>query len=696
LLPKKIIISLLLFFSFSVYAQFNADSVEAIWQNKNESADNRLEAAYQLIIYEYSKIDLELARETAKEMLALSEISNNDNYKIEALRSLGIVDNYQGNYISSLNFYEQALIVARNSNNKIAEGNVLTNIGNHFGEVRMLTLSMNYFNEALKIFNEIDYERGTALIFDNMGLVYIELENYEKAEEYMNKSLEVAVKYNLKRVITFCHINLCVIYKKTGLFPKAKEFCEKSISFASKISDSLQLAECYSDLSEINLQMQALNDAKKNANISIQLCKRTSNFQLIYKPIIILSKVYKKEKEYQKALIGLNNAYGYAEKINSLEQKTEISHEKYNIYKLLGENDSAIIQYEHYTKLNEALNIENSSKDILLTETKNKFISQAKKDSIYYAEKDHVKNEKIIHQEDQLSIERLMRYGLIVLLVLTLGLVYFIYNRFRLIRKQRNIISEQKKQVDQAHSSVKDSIEYTEQIQRALLPSKETLSSLYNEYFIFYLPKDILSGDFYWTHNFGDKKLIALGDCTGHGIPGAYMTIMAINLLSNIIEKDISNPEKIIAEMDRLLIDRLRKNDDDIRDGLDLALCLIEKNKIVFSSTHIPLYHISNQQLNHYKGSSVFLGDGELGLLKSQEIEYQKGDIIYLLSDGYADQKGGKEKRKFYSKRVKELIINNSHLTINKQHQILETTFLDWKGNEDQVDDVTVLGIRLD
>ena len=261
--------------------------------------------------------------------------------------------------------------------------------------------------------------------------------------------------------------------------------------------------------------------------------------------------------------------------------------------------------------------------------------------------------------------------------------------------KQRNTIFKQKLVVDKAHRAIQDSIEYSERIQRAVFPSDKKIKQVFPHYFLFFQPKDIVSGDFYCVHTFGDSKLIVVGDCTGHGVPGAYMTIMAINILTRIIDEGVSNPSEIILQMDKRLYNSLRHNNEEIRDGMDLSICLINKESVVFSATHQSLYFVSNNQITQYKGDNIFLGEGKAIEIKSCTIKYKEKDQMYLPTDGFSDQKGHLEMKKYYSKRFKKLLLENSELPFYEQQKKLEKVFNNWKGSLNQVDDVTVFGIQL-
>jgi ligand-binding sensor domain-containing protein/serine phosphatase RsbU (regulator of sigma subunit) len=263
------------------------------------------------------------------------------------------------------------------------------------------------------------------------------------------------------------------------------------------------------------------------------------------------------------------------------------------------------------------------------------------------------------------------------------------------VEQQRDKIAEQKKEIT-------DSIVYAQRIQNAILPKGEFISSLLNEYFILLKPRDIVSGDFYWIS--GNKKKIVLvaADCTGHGVPGAFMSMLGVSILN-----EIASPEKI--QKSNLILDTLRKHltstlwqtgrQEDTKDGMDMVLCIIdfEKMNLDYAGAYNPLVHIRNKEINIIKGDKMPVGyhEGAMGPFTSTEIQLLKGDCLYIFSDGYADQFGGSEDKKFKSSQLYDLLQTISHEKMDVQKAILTDTFEHWKGDNEQVDDILVIGIRI-
>ena len=249
---------------------------------------------------------------------------------------------------------------------------------------------------------------------------------------------------------------------------------------------------------------------------------------------------------------------------------------------------------------------------------------------------------------------------------------------------------------------ITDSINYAKKIQNTILPSEKKIKELLPESFVFYLPKDIVSGDFYWIERVvkSGKIVVAAVDCTGHGVPGAFLTIVGNNLLNHIInEKGITNPKDIINEMNAGIIHRLSliEGSHHVRDGMDMAICTIDKSTFLYAGAYNPLYLIRDGQLMEldairYNIGSIPEGEGEK--INCYDIEIKKGDAIYLFSDGYADQLNHNTGKKFMKGRFKQLLLDICHKPMDEQKQILESTHSDWKRGLFQTDDILVMGFR--
>jgi len=262
-------------------------------------------------------------------------------------------------------------------------------------------------------------------------------------------------------------------------------------------------------------------------------------------------------------------------------------------------------------------------------------------------------------------------------------------------------VIDRTRKIEEQNINITDSIHYASRIQRALLTPHEELHKLLPSYFILNKPKDIVSGDYYWVSNIENGVIVAVADCTGHGVPGAFMSILGISFLNEIVSKSENIvASQVLNELRNYLIRTLHQSGekDEARDGMEVALCVVdfEKNKLQYSGAFRPLYLIRNKELNEIKGDSMPIGlySDENTSFQNKELQFKENDIIYMFSDGYVDQLGGPNRKTFRSKNFKQLLLNIHQKPLEEQEAILEKEYEEWKRDMEQIDDIMVMGIR--
>ncbi|MCI5054766.1 MAG: YfiR/HmsC family protein [Flavobacteriales bacterium] len=314
--------------------------------------------------------------------------------------------------------------------------------------------------------------------------------------------------------------------------------------------------------------------------------------------------------------------------------------------------------------------------------------------------------------EDQMSrirLQRILLYLSVALSTLITILGFIAFRNYEAKKKANTILEEQKEAIEKQktvienkNTSITDSINYALRIQKAVLPTQQMAKTFFKDYFVLNLPKDIVSGDFFWVHQEADKLIVAVADCTGHGVPGAFMSIIGNSLLKEIIKhQKIFEPDMILDRLKSGVIDALnqREKGATAKDGMDIALCVIDKtkNNLSFSGAHNPLYILREKEIIEIKGDAQSIGHSihHEEKFSKTDIDIKPNDRFYMFSDGFVDQKGGEKKKKYYYKNFKELLINTSPENLKEQGKLLEEEFLSWKGNFAQIDDVLVVGFGL-
>ncbi len=266
-------------------------------------------------------------------------------------------------------------------------------------------------------------------------------------------------------------------------------------------------------------------------------------------------------------------------------------------------------------------------------------------------------------------------------------------------------ISEQVKQKEEnelKQNDIMESLRYAKRIQRTILPDKKAMDEVFDDYFVVFKPKDIVSGDFYWFNQVVDKAFVAVVDCTGHGVPGAFMSLIGYNLLNQIVlQKGIHKPGQILTELHNQVRATLKQDaaDSKSRDGMDVCLVVVSKydDKFEYAGANRPLLMLKGDELIEIKPTKFSIGGEQMEeerTYQNNELEYETGDSIYMFSDGFVDQFGGPDFKKFSTKKLKQIIMDNKHEPMSVQRALFNIVWKDWKGDEEQTDDVTMIAIR--
>ena len=302
----------------------------------------------------------------------------------------------------------------------------------------------------------------------------------------------------------------------------------------------------------------------------------------------------------------------------------------------------------------------------------------------------------------------------IIFAILVLILATMIYLRFMQNQKAKMLLEEQNEQIRERNSEIRDQkkiiedknsyitegIEYAKTVQEAILKKKQ-FQKQFPDSFIFNKPKDIVSGDFFWHTSKDNMEIIAVIDCTGHGVAGAFMTVIGNSILEQIVnEQNISNPGKILSKLDLKLMDMLRHKDSgNSQHGLDISICTVDKSngKLTFAGAKRPVIYFQNGELEELKGSMSAIGDSYMDnkVFEEHSMEIKAGDTFYMFSDGYPDQFGGAENKKFMTRNFKSLLSSIHTHPMKEQEDIIENKMKEWIGNTEQTDDMLILGFKI-
>jgi serine phosphatase RsbU (regulator of sigma subunit)/Tfp pilus assembly protein PilF len=557
-----------------------------------------------------------------------------------------------------------------------------------------LKTSIDLFFVALKLFEITKDNNSIAESYFTIAGINYRLKNYKKAIEFNKIGLEVAQKIENKAIILSIYNSLGRIYNDLKYYDIALEYYQRALKISKQqnyyVNEAMLLLNVGVILEQKNQLFQAKTCYQKALTISLKF-KKNSYVASCYVNIGNISynqnDFIEAEKNYMKALNYVDEN-DFATKENLFYNLGEVNFSLKNYDKAFKYQDSCIT-------IKDSIYSRESIKSLNDMQTK------------YETTKTKLQLEK---KELEANNKQIIIYAAFGGCILLLGGVFFI---FKGLKKQRRantllgekniIIEEQKHIVEEKNKDIGDSIRYAKRIQEAILPPDKMWYELLPNSFVLYTPKDILSGDFYWLEQTEDYIFVAAADCTGHGVPGALMSIVNYNLLNKaVLEKNLVMPGEILDSVNYYLTHSLhqRYNESSIKDGMDITLLSINKTtkEIFFAGANNPIYIIRNGSLQEIKSDKFPVGafiEDNVQNFKSQKLDVKLGDVIYLFTDGFADQFGGPKGKKFKYKQFTELLLQNYSKPLNQQSKILNQKFVEWKGNLEQVDDVCVIGLRI-
>ena len=375
----------------------------------------------------------------------------------------------------------------------------------------------------------------------------------------------------------------------------------------------------------------------------------------------------------------------------------------YNVYKELGNRKKALEMHELYVKAKDSVAKIDVEEELYKFEVDKEYELKKQADSIKHADEILIQQAENLAKEEQLKSEKQRRTGLLAIVGLVLVSLGFVFVQLRKTRAQKVVIEGQHQKLNQSHQEITDSINYAKRIQDALMTSTVYMKDVIPESFIFFQPKDVVSGDFYWVHRSPKGQIyFTVADCTGHGVPGAFMSMIGNSLLNEmIIENNIAETNLILDRVSNKVKKSLEQKgqDNQSKDGMDMVLCRLneKKNELMFTGAKNSLVLIREGEVFEYKGDKrpvgFYLGKGIK--FTAQKINVQKNDMLYIYSDGFADQFGGERGKKYMSGKFKKFLLSISEMTMEQQEYLVKVEFTNWMGENEQIDDVCVMGVKV-
>jgi serine phosphatase RsbU (regulator of sigma subunit) len=569
----------------------------------------------------------------------------------------------------AMKYFKEALEYNIKANNILAQAIRYNNIASAFKDMDMPDSAINYFNKSKQIFTKYGLYNYAATVNSNIGNVYTSQKKFDKAIKTYLYSIKIQKDNHLTTDLIKTYLKISDAYYLMKNYKKALFYIKKSKNIADSLNSIEDLSSTYLTMSKIynkkGNNLLAYNYLKKYMELKDSIFnkenqKQINEFDIIYQTLKKENKIKLLEKEKS------------IDKLEIKNKNSAIKFQKIIIYSAT----AAIIAFILFMIiLLKQIKAKNKANNLL--KEKNEEINQQK--------------EEITAQRDEISSQKTT-----------------LEKHIKIIENQKEVLT--------------DSINYAQNIQNAVLPEIDYFKKIFPESFIFYRPKDIISGDFYWFKDFEfnnkNYRIVAAVDSTGHGVPGALMSMMGISFISEIFNKktDLNNPAEIINILRKMVINSLKQkgNFGESKDGFDMALCIFNDtdNELYFAgaNSNLKIIRKTNEQeikadkiinKNNYtffeiKGDKIPVGISRKinKSFNNHIIKIKNKDTVYIMSDGYVDQFSGEKLSKFKSKRFNDLLIKIQNLEMEKQKNIIITEFENWKKNNEQTDDILVIGIK--
>lgn len=582
-----------------------------------------------------------------------------------------------------------------------------------------LARAVEYYTKCLKIKEEIGDKTGEASTLNNIGLIYKDQNDLDRALEYLKRCLEIEKSLKDTLGVGTTLGNIGSIYQSMEKNDVALDYHMRSLKILEPLGELRSRASSLSNIALIYQDDGKLNLALKNLEKSMELRQQLGDQRAISSSLNLIGDNYRLQKNYTLALRYSHQSLKLSEKIGATSQTMSAAKSLWKTYKNLGQYKESLKWHELFVKLQDSINSEENRQEVIRQEYEYEYEKQAALDSATYAQEQALINARIAKQnaesdkkDAELAAKVNQQYALFGGLALLIIFAGFMYNRFRITQKQKNIIElqkseaeRQKGQIEAAHREITDSIQYAKRIQGAILPPEKMVKELLPRSFVLYKPKDVVAGDFYWLETITKAEdetpmvLFAAADCTGHGVPGAMVSVICNNGLNRSVrEYGLTDPGEILTRTREIVIQEFEKSEEDVQDGMDIALCTIQGRELNYSGANNPLWIIRKgaSAIEEIKADKQPIGKfSRQSDFRSHGVTLQEGDTIYVFSDGFVDQFGGDFGKKFKTMNMKRLLLSIQHQSMDDQGKELAKAFEEWKGEHEQIDDVCIIGVRV-
>ena len=690
--------------SFSIFSQ-NSNSVDSL-KSILKSADNKTKVdIYTKLCWKLRNSEPGKAINYGKKAIELAHKINYEKGIVKAYSFTGVAYRNTGTYAQAFDFYYKGLELAKQYNIPEQQGYAYINIGNLYLYQENYKEAIENLKNALKIAKSINNKGMISYCYLNIGRAELLAEKLDLAKDNILNSLEIRKEINDTGKIAVSYKYLADVYVAQNDFNQAIIYYNKSLEGIKKENDLDLLSDIYNKAAILYLNKKQFAKSMKNAQKSLEIAKKIGTKLRIRNAYQTCSDINRATSNYKEALFNLDMVFKYNDSLFNQKLSEKIKNIQYSLIQERKQNQINLLntEKEHQGKFIFVLGVALVLGVVFLIISFRLNFHKKQANNLLNEQKSNIllKNEELNNQNEEIQT---------IADSLT----------------EANIeISLQKEEVEKSHQQITSSINYAKRIQTAILPDEDSLSDLFSEHLVFFRAKNIVSGDFYWVKKIRNYTVMAVADCTGHGVPGAFLSMLGITLLNEIIRRnDLSETSAVLDHLRSQIKSSLRQKGRyfENKDGMDFAICAIDNDsmKMQFSGANNPVYIIrkTNSSKEEYPENIRVkihkleeYSDYHLIEIKpdrqpigsyikefpftNMECQLQKDDTIFLFSDGYYDQFNGETGKKFNNGRFRKLLISIADKKLNEQQELLTKTFTDWKLKREQVDDVLVLGVRI-
>lgn len=642
-----------------IFAQKSAnDSLETLLSKAN-SDTAKLTLLKNLYNNSLINPDFNKSISYAKTGIKLSKKINDNKSLAEWQYNYAYANHYFSKLDIALEYYIKSLKTSEEIDDKKSQAKCLAGIGIINSNMGQRESAFKKYSEALTLYEELKDTNGVIAMQNNIAGYYYMKNEKRKAIEHFKIALETTGKNKKFEIYQSTLLsNLASIYCEIGEHEQAFKYYSESATFIEASNDNYSISMLYTDWGSCLYQSGKTDKALEYILKAYEIANTFKLYDRIESSAGWLSEIYEKKGDLKTALKYTRVFIETRDSILNREKSKQIS--------------ELNTKYETEKKQNEIelLNKEKEKQEILTTE-QNK-------------------------QKNTIIISILIGLSLVVVFAL------FMFKKWRLTQRQKKVIEQSKAIIEEKNKDITDSINYAKRIQNAKFSQKSDLQLTFKDSFILFKPKDIVSGDFYFFSNRDQSFFIAAADCTGHGVPGAFMSLIGIEKLDECV-KQSNKVSEILQNLNKAIKTSLKQNDHDTssRDGMDIALCSIDltNHSLNYAGANRPLWLIRKDSLNveEIKATKKAIGgltDNDQ-FFQTHECKLNKGDTFYIFSDGFADQFSGTDGKKLMTKNFKEILSQIQNLSLSEQEQYLDEYLEKWKSGTEQVDDILVIGIRI-